>query len=100
MDKTQEYLEGGLTLGGTYHPETEVPRFNGVQYFDDVRIYNKALTDEEVAQLYAPDTDGDGVTDAQEAIDGTDPRILRRLKPRQPSVPILGQAWQPLTLWT
>ena len=43
-------------------------------YFDDFRIYNKALTADEVAQLYAPDTDGDGISDAQEVIDGTDPR--------------------------
>ena len=39
---------------------------SGTKYFDDVRVYNKALSAEEVAQLYVPDTDGDGTNDAMD----------------------------------
>lgn len=56
--------------------------FDGV--IDDVQIYAKAITAEDVQSLYADpgsvlgedltlDSDGDGVTDAQELLDGTDP---------------------------
>jgi sulfatase modifying factor 1 len=61
---------------GTHADGWESPGFNG--NLDDIRIYNRALSDAEIAQLYinefAPaDTDGDGVNDYREAQDGTNP---------------------------
>ena len=68
-----DYLEGeGLIFGGINQPGYDAK--SGTKYFDDIRVYNKALSADEVAQLYVPDTDGDGASDAKEAIDGTDPR--------------------------
>jgi hypothetical protein len=47
-----DYLEGeGLKLGG-YNPGSA--NYDGTQYFDDVRIYDKALTTDEVFALYNP----------------------------------------------
>ena len=45
-----DYLEGeGLKLGG-YNPGSA--NYDGTQYFDDLRIYDKALSAEEVELLY------------------------------------------------
>ena len=45
-----DYLEGeGIKLGG-YNPGTA--NYDGTQYFDDLRIYNKALSHEEITDLY------------------------------------------------
>ena len=68
-----DYSNGfGIGTAFRWGGSADYDQFDG--YLDDIRIYNKALTADEVAQLYAPDTDGDGISDAQEVIDGTDPR--------------------------
>ena len=61
-------------IGGNSGGESDP--FGGV--IDDVRVYNRALTETEVQQLYAVeaaglDSDGDGVTDYRERRDGTNP---------------------------
>jgi hypothetical protein len=53
---------------------------------DDVQVYAKAITAEDVQSLFSDpgsvlgedltlDSDGDGVTDADELVDGTDPSV-------------------------
>jgi hypothetical protein len=53
---------------------------------DDVRLYNRALTAQEINQLYEtdagnPDTDNDGVNDYREIKDGTDPNDPNSFNP-------------------
>ena len=50
---------------------TANPNRELVGKIDDVRIYNKALDANEIAQIHAPDTDGDGFTDAVEIAGGS-----------------------------
>jgi len=59
-----------LWIGGSIDvPEADIRYFDG--WIDDVRIYSRALSSNEVGQLYqneagSLDTDGDGLTDAWE----------------------------------
>lgn len=68
-----------VRIGGSYSGGWGNYKFNGL--IDEPTIYNRALTSGEISALYAAgtagkckvDTDGDGLTDLQEAFLGTDP---------------------------
>jgi hypothetical protein len=68
-----------LRIGGSYSGGWGNYKFNGL--IDEPTIYNRALSASEISAIYVAgtagkckvDTDGDGLTDLQEAFLGTDP---------------------------
>lgn len=68
--KTVIYNDDGWQLGSGYFPS--YPRtFNGV--IDELRVYSRALTAEEIQARAEADSDNDGLSDDDELIYGTDP---------------------------
>lgn len=72
MNQQMKYKPVFMGMGqwGYYYP------FNGV--LDEVRIYNRVLTDSEIQQLYASafDADGDGVPDGDDLCPGTPSEVI------------------------